>query len=102
METIIAGGRAIRAEAVYAVRYEMAATIEDVLARRLGMQFYSWSDCIAAAPIVGSLMMNELQWSTVFTRDAITLYVRKIEHLLESAGFSRPRFSIIGERPIRC
>lgn len=89
LQTILAGGRAIRAEVVYVVRYEMAATIEDVLARRLGMQFYSWNDCIAAAPIVGSLMMNELQWSSALTRDAITGYVNKIEHLLESAGLSR-------------
>jgi glycerol-3-phosphate dehydrogenase len=88
LQTILAGGRAIGAEVVYAVRYEMAATIEDVLARRLGMQFYSWTDCIDAAPIVGSLMMKELQWSTAFTRDAITGYVEKIEHLLDSAGLS--------------
>jgi glycerol-3-phosphate dehydrogenase len=88
MKPIHAEGRAIRAEVVYAVRYEMAATIEDVLARRVGMQFYSWTDCIEAAPIVGSLMMKELQWSTAFTRDAITGYAEKIEHLLDSAGLS--------------
>jgi len=91
IQPILAGGRAIRAEVVYAVRYEMAATIEDVLARRVGMQFYSWTDCIDAAPIVGSLMMKELQWSTAFTRDAITGYAEKIEHLLDSAGLSRKR-----------
>lgn len=91
LQTILAGGRAIGAEVVYAVRYEMAATIEDVLARRLGMQFYSWTDCIDAAPIVGSLMMKELQWSTAFTRDAITGYAEKIEHLLDSAGLSHKR-----------
>jgi glycerol-3-phosphate dehydrogenase len=91
MQPIHAEGRAIRAEVVYAVRYEMAATIEDVLARRVGMQFYSWTDCIDAAPIVGSLMMKELQWSTAFTRDAITGYAEKIEHLLDSAGLSRKR-----------
>jgi glycerol-3-phosphate dehydrogenase len=91
MRPIHAGGRAIRAEVIYAVRYEMAATIEDVLARRLGMQFYSWNDCIDVAPIVGSLMMNELHWSTAFTRDAITGYVEKIEHLLDSAGLARKR-----------
>jgi glycerol-3-phosphate dehydrogenase len=91
IQPIHAGGRAIRAEVVYAVRYEMAATIEDVLARRVGMQFYSWTDCIDAAPIVGSLMMNELQWSTTFTRDAITGYAEKIEHLLDSAGLSHKR-----------
>jgi glycerol-3-phosphate dehydrogenase len=89
MQPIHAGGRAITAEVVYAVRYEMAATIEDVLARRLGMQFYSWNDCIDAAPIVGSLMMNELHWSAAFTGGAITSYVEKIEHLLDSAGLSR-------------
>jgi glycerol-3-phosphate dehydrogenase len=89
MQPIHAGGRAIRAEVVYAVRYEMAAKIEDVLARRLGMQFYSWTDCIEAAPIVGSLLMNELQWSTAFTREAIAGYVEKIEHFLDSAGLTR-------------
>ena len=91
MQPIHAEGRAIRAEVVYAVRYEMAATIEDVLARRVGMQFYSWTDCIDAAPIVGSLMMKELQWSTAFTRDAVTGYAEKIEHLLDSAGLSHKR-----------
>jgi glycerol-3-phosphate dehydrogenase len=96
MQPIHAEGRAIRAEVVYAVRYEMAGTIEDVLARRVGMQFYSWTDCIDAAPIVGSLMMKELQWSTAFTRDAITGYAQKIEHLLDSAGLSQKRGTSLG------
>ena len=89
LHTILAGGRAISAEVIYAVRYEMAATIEDVLSRRLGMQFYSWSDCIDAAPVVGSLMQNELQWTNAFTRDAVASYVQKIHHLMDSAGLSR-------------
>jgi glycerol-3-phosphate dehydrogenase len=97
MQPIHAEGRAIRAEVVYAVRYEMAATIEDVLARRVGMQFYSWTDCIDAAPIVGSLMMKELRWSTAFTRDAITGYAEKIEHLLDSAGLSHKRGASSGK-----
>jgi glycerol-3-phosphate dehydrogenase len=96
MQPIHAEGRAIRAEVVYAVRYEMAATIEDVLARRVGMQFYSWTDCVDAAPIVGSLMMKELQWSTAFTRDAVTGYAEKIEHLLDSAGLSHKRGAFSG------
>ncbi len=76
---------------VYAVRNEMAVTIEDVLARRLGMQFYSWSDCLDAAPIVGSLMQKELQWRDASTREAITTYIEKIYHLIETAGLSRER-----------
>ena len=91
LQTILPGGRAIRAEVVYAVRYEMAATIEDVLARRLGMQFYSWSDCLDAAPIVGSLMQKELRWSEPSAREAITTYIEKIYHLIGTAGLSRER-----------
>jgi glycerol-3-phosphate dehydrogenase len=91
LQTILPGGRAIRAEVVYAVRYEMAAAIEDVLARRLGMQFYSWSDCVDAAPLVGSLMQKELQWSDPSTRDAIRTYTEKIYHLIETAGLSLGR-----------
>ena len=80
---------AIKAEVVYAIRYEMAATIEDILARRLGMQFYAWQDCIDAAPLVGSLMAKELQWAEPFARESINNYVEKINHLMDSAGLSR-------------
>ncbi len=90
LHTILPGGRAIRAEVVYAVRYEMAATIEDVLARRIGMQLYSWSDCVDAAPSVGFLMQEELRWSRASTRDAIKSYVEKIRH-----------FTFV-QRPTRC
>jgi glycerol-3-phosphate dehydrogenase len=88
LRTILPGGRAIRAEVVYAVRYEMAVTIEDVLARRLGMQFYSWNDCIIAAPTVGLLMQKELEWNDASTNNAVKGYVEKIRHLMESAGLT--------------
>jgi hypothetical protein len=89
LHTILPGGRAIRAEVIYAVRSEMAATIEDVLARRLGMQFYSWSDCIEAAPIVGSLMQEELKWTKASTHDVVATYIQKVHRLMDSAGLSR-------------
>ena len=91
LHTILPGGRAIRAEVVYAIRYEMASTIEDVLARRIGMQFYSWSDCIEATPVVGSLMQKELKWSSGYTRDAMRNYLEKIYHLMDAAGLSSKR-----------
>ncbi|HTV59768.1 MAG TPA: glycerol-3-phosphate dehydrogenase/oxidase [Verrucomicrobiae bacterium] len=90
-QPIVAGRPAIRAEVVYSVRQEMAATIEDVLARRIGVQTYSWRDAIDAAPVVGSLMAGELQWTSSQTQDAVTRYVEKILHLLDSAGLSRNR-----------
>ncbi len=82
---------AIQAEVVYSVRYEMAATIEDVLARRIGMQLHSWRDAIDAAPVVGSLMAAELHWDDAYAGEAIHRYVEKINHLLDSAGLSRKR-----------
>jgi glycerol-3-phosphate dehydrogenase len=91
LDPILEGRHAIKAEVVYAVRHEMAATIEDVLARRIGMQLYSWRDAIQAAPVVGSLMAKELRWTSSFTRAAIAQYVEKINHLLDSAGLSRKR-----------
>jgi len=89
MQPILEGGGASCAEVVYSVRHEMACTIEDVLARRLGMQFYSWSDAIEAAPAVGSLMAAELGWTSAYTQGAITEHVKKIDHLFETAGLSR-------------
>jgi glycerol-3-phosphate dehydrogenase len=76
---------------VYSVRSEMAATIEDVLARRIGMQFHSWRDASDAAPVVGSLMAAELRWDDAYASEAIHRYVEKINHLLDSAGLSRNR-----------
>ena len=101
MELILEGGSAIRAEVIYSVRHEMACTLEDVLARRLGMQFYSWRDAIDAAPLVGSLMAEELQWTSSVAREAVTSYVEKINHLLDSAGLSlNPSASLIGGQPV--
>jgi len=92
-DPILEAHPAIKAEVVYAVRHEMAATIEDVLARRIGMQLYSWRDAIQAAPVVGSLIAEELSWTSSFTRTAIMHYVEKVNHLLDSAGLSRERSS---------
>jgi glycerol-3-phosphate dehydrogenase len=97
LEPIVAGHPAIQAEVVYAVRKEMAATIEDVLARRLGIQLYSWRMAIEAAPVVGSLMARELQWSDAATKVAITGYVEKINRLLDSAGLPRKRSSVTAD-----
>jgi glycerol-3-phosphate dehydrogenase len=88
---IVAGGAPIQAEVVYSVREEMAAKIEDVLARRTGIQFYSWREAIQAAPVVGSLMAEELRWPDAEAQSAIAAYVDKINHLLERAGLEQER-----------
>jgi hypothetical protein len=55
------------------------------------MQLYSWRDAIQAAPVVGSLIAQELSWTSSLTRTAIMHYVEKVNHLLDSAGLSRER-----------
>ena len=90
-EPIIPGSAPIQAEVVYCVREELAATIEDVLARRTGIQFYSWREAIQAAPVVGSLLAEELKWSNAEAKSAITTYVERINRLLEHAGLEPER-----------
>lgn len=85
---VVAGFPAIRAEVVYCARQEMAQTIDDVLARRLGLQLYDWRMSIAAAPVVGELLAKELQWTEAGKISAISGYVEKINGFLHELGLS--------------
>jgi len=76
-------------------REELAATIEDVISRRIGLEYYSWRDAIKAAPVVGSLMAQELRWTTAQEHQAVTRYVERISFLLERAGL-QPESSAVG------
>jgi glycerol-3-phosphate dehydrogenase len=53
----------VKAEAVYAVRYEMATTLDDVLARRTRAQLLARDACAAAASDVARLIARDLGWS---------------------------------------
>jgi glycerol-3-phosphate dehydrogenase len=91
-EPILAGSAPIRAEVVYCVRNELAVTLEDVIARRLGVQFYSWREAIHGAPVVATLMAEELHWSSDQTKSEIAAYVNKVNKLLEQAGLEPETF----------
>jgi glycerol-3-phosphate dehydrogenase len=82
------GAAALTGEVLYCIREEMAQTIEDVLARRIGIQFHSWKDAIAAAPAVGRLLGRELGWSELATMRAIESYIDAIAHLARLAAVS--------------
>src|ERR1700751_1045184 len=83
---IAEGATPIQAEILYCIRDEMARTIEDILARRIGMQFYSLAMAITAAPVVASHLANEQGWSEQEELDAVQEYVRKIRHMQNAAG----------------
>lgn len=76
---IVAGGAPILAEVVYCARSEMAVTIEDVLARRFGLQMFDWELAVAAAPAVGEILAREQEWSANQKVRAIQDYISKIE-----------------------
>ena len=50
------------ADVIYAVRSEMARSIEDVLARRTRLLFLDAREALQAAPIVAQLMADELEF----------------------------------------
>lgn len=50
----------LQAEVIWAVRHEMARTVEDVLSRRIRLLFLDAQAAIEAAPITASLIADEL------------------------------------------
>jgi len=60
-----------------------------VLARRIGLQFFSWKLAMEAAPVVAQLLARELGWTEQQKQQAIHEYVRKIERSLEAIGLRR-------------
>ena len=78
----------IRAEAAYAIRNEMAQTIEDILARRLGLQLFDWRASILAAPVVADLLSQELGWPREVRDRAIAGYTSKISDFLKTLGLA--------------
>ena len=65
-----------RAEVVWAVREEMARTIEDVLARRTRALLLDAEASIAMAPIVAELIAKELGYSEVWVANQISAYTK--------------------------
>jgi glycerol-3-phosphate dehydrogenase len=83
---IVPGFAPLRAEIAYCARNEMAITIEDVLMRRTGLQFYSWRAAISAAAPTAAILAKELGWSADFERSAADEYRKKISRLIQLAG----------------
>jgi glycerol-3-phosphate dehydrogenase len=77
------------AEVVWAVRTEMARTIEDVLARRLRALFLNASAAVQIAPAVGALMARELGWDARRTQQDVEDFVETAKaYQIESATAS--------------
>ncbi|MGI8588463.1 MAG: FAD-dependent oxidoreductase [Chloroflexia bacterium] len=62
------------AEVVYACRYEMALTLDDVLARRTRIAIEDWRHGQDCAPAVATLMARELGWDPAETARQLAAY----------------------------
>ena len=64
----------IAAEVVWAARFEMARTVEDVLARRMRALFLNARAAIDAAPRVAALLARELTRDAAWEREQLTSF----------------------------
>jgi glycerol-3-phosphate dehydrogenase len=86
----------IMAEVVYACRYEMAATLGDVLERRTRIGFEDWARGTNAAARVARCMAGELGWDEGETARQVAAYIAQVErdssepHLHARPGVPNP------------
>ena len=96
MQPIIVGQAPLRVEIVFAIREEMAQSIEEILARRIGLQVYDWRLSIQAAPVVAFHLAQELGWSTAEAHDAVEQYAGKMNRMLETIGLAPEPVPTVG------
>jgi glycerol-3-phosphate dehydrogenase len=66
----------IKAQVVWAVRHEMARTVEDFLARRTRCQILNAEESVKMAPKVASIMANEMGYSKKWEVEQVTSYTK--------------------------
>ena len=83
LSPLVPGAAHICAEVVYCARKEMIVSLEDLLKRRLGLQYFDWQIAMEAAPIAARLLARELGWTMTRTRTEIETYIERITNLQE-------------------
>jgi len=83
---LVGGAPPLQAEVIYSVRHEMAVTVDDILARRTGLELYDWRLAIEAAPVVARLMAAELGWNPPETGRAADQYIAIVRRLMQAAS----------------
>lgn len=92
-EPLVPGLAYLRAEAVYAVRDEMATTLDDVLSRRTRALLFDRDAAQAAAPAVAALLADELGWDDAETTRQIAGFVARCE--AERAAGGNPESDLL-------
>ncbi|MGO9027167.1 MAG: FAD-dependent oxidoreductase [Acidimicrobiales bacterium] len=91
LEPLVPGLRYLRAEAVYAVRHEMATSIADVLDRRTRAVLRDARAAADVAADVAALIGPELGWSTEHGAAEAATYAHAVRSTLAGAGLPASR-----------
>lgn len=83
---IVSGFPAIRAEVAFAVRFEMACTLRDFMARRIRLEILDWQLARQALPVVARIMAEELDWSENEMQMQIDAYKNLLDLFESHAG----------------
>ncbi len=78
----------LRAETLFAIRNEMAISLEDVLMRRLGIGARNWKASLSAVASVADVFAHEFSWTPTRKQEALTQYVLNIRDSMQKAGFA--------------
>ena len=84
-EALVPGLPYLRAEAVYAVRHEMARTLDDILSRRTRARLLARDASAGAAESVALLIGPELGWDADESARQVDAYRAAVTHERESA-----------------
>jgi glycerol-3-phosphate dehydrogenase len=92
-EPLVPGLPYVRAEAVHAVRYELARTLDDVLTRRIPARWLLRDGAAAAAEDCARLIAPELGWSDDDVAREVASFRAAVDHERQSAGLDAATFS---------
>jgi glycerol-3-phosphate dehydrogenase len=93
-EPLVPGLPYRRAEALYAVRYEMARTLDDVLARRTRARLLARDASAAAAPAIARLVAPELGWTEEQAAAEAAAYQRSVAAERDAAGLAETALDV--------
>ena len=83
-ELLVPGLPYLRAEAIFAVRYEMATTVDDILSRRTRARLETRDASADAAAAVAALLAPELGWDEAEQARQVADYRARIDEELEA------------------
>ncbi|MGZ4692210.1 MAG: glycerol-3-phosphate dehydrogenase C-terminal domain-containing protein, partial [Acidimicrobiales bacterium] len=84
------------AEALYAVRYEMARSIDDILSRRTRARLLARDASAAAAPAVAALVAADLGWDAAEQECQVKAYRALVDEEREAADLPETALEALG------